>query len=289
MYILLTIRAPKTLAETLEEEFYLVNKLSWETEEKGEETLFKFYFPLNLKEEDQKILSLLEKISAQFLEVRIEYQLIERENWEVIWKAHFKPLRVGQKLLILPPWESPIAEEELITIYIDPGQAFGTGHHATTQLMLENLEFYLEDICQAICEPRVLDLGCGTGILAIAAAKLCPKAKIVAVDVDELALEATKKNATLNQVFSQIEIKSRLSKEEVKFHLILANIGFRELKALLPTFLEISIPGESILLLSGILKEDLPELEQYYLNQGFVRLKRQFSKEWAILLLKAPP
>ncbi|MCS7150100.1 MAG: 50S ribosomal protein L11 methyltransferase [Caldimicrobium sp.] len=287
MYLVLTIKAPSNLANFLEEEFYEIPNLSWETEEKPEEILFKFYFPFSLKAEDEEKLAILEKITAKFAEVKTEYQLLERENWEIIWKHHFKPLRIGRKLLILPPWESPSLEDGLITIYIDPGQAFGTGHHATTQLMLENTEIYLEELSEKIEEPKVLDLGCGTGILAIAVAKLYHKAKILAVDIDELALEATRKNADLNQVLSQIKISDTLD-ESLRFHLILANIGLRELQALLPTLKRVSYPEETILILSGILREDLPQLEEHYLNQGFKRVKRQFLKEWSLLILRAP-
>ena len=288
MYLLLTLKVPRELAETLEEEFYGYNGLSWETEEFEGEVHFKFYFPISLKPEDEKKLDFLEKLSAKFEEVNVQYSLLKRENWEEIWKYHFKPLKIGKKFLILPPWEEAPYEEDLIPVYIDPGQAFGTGHHPTTQLMLENLELFLEEICKIKEEPFILDMGCGSGILAIAGALLCPKAKIYAVDIDELALEATQKNAHLNKVSSQIFIIKELPQDSsLKFHLILSNIGFRELKKLAPFFKEKSFPGETILLLSGILREDLKELEDIYLTLGFRRIKTQFQKEWALLALRS--
>jgi len=288
MYLLFSLRVPKELAETLEEEFYSYSGLSWETEEREGEVSFKFYFPFNLKPQDEERLSFLEKLSAKYEGISTQYQLLKEENWEVIWKYHFKPLRVGKRLLILPPWEEPPLEEGILPLYIDPGQAFGTGHHPTTQLMLENLEIYLEELCEEVPHPLILDMGCGTGILSIAATLLCPRCEVYAIDLDELALEATFKNASLNGVSSRLRIFKALPEEEsLKFHLILANIGFRELKNLAPLFKARSLPHQTILLLSGILKEDLQDLEQYYRRLGFQRLKTQLQKEWGILIFKA--
>lgn len=288
MYLLLTLRVPKELAEPIEEEFYSYGGLSWETEELEKEVFFKFYFPITLKPEDEERLSFLERLSAKYEKIIPQYTLLKEENWEVIWKYHFKPLKIGQRLLVLPPWEEVSPEEGLIPVYIDPGQAFGTGHHPTTRLMLENLEYFLEEICKSEKEPLILDMGCGSGILAIAGALLCPQAKIYAIDIDELALSATEKNATLNGVRSQIFILKEIPEEEnLKFHLILANIGFRELKKLASFFKRRSLPKKTILLLSGILREDLREMEQFYLSLGFKRIKTQFQKEWAFLALKS--
>lgn len=287
MYLLLTLKVPRELAEFFEEEFYGYDGLSWETVEFEEEVHFKFYFPLSLKPEDEKKLDFLEKLAAKFKKVVPQYTLIKRENWEEIWKYHFKPLKLGKKLLILPPWQEFSSEEGLVPVFIDPGQAFGTGHHPTTRLMLENLEIFLEEICDIENEPYILDMGCGSGILSIAAALLCPKAKVFAVDIDELALEATQKNVEFNKVSSQIIILKELPQErELKFHLILSNIGLKELKNLAPLFKEKSLPEKTLLLLSGILREDLRELEKFYFSLGFKRIKTQFKKEWAFLALK---
>lgn len=286
MYLLFSLRAPKDVADALEEEFYATQNLAWETEETDKEVIFRFYFPLNLKPIDQDRLYLLEKIAAPFPGVFPEYTLIKRENWEVIWKYHFKPLKIGKRFWILPTWEEFHPQEETIPVYIDPGQAFGTGHHPTTQLMLENLETYLEKICENESQPRILDMGCGSGILSIAGAKLCPKAEVWAVDIDELALEVTQKNAEANGVSDKIRILKEVATSD--FHLILANIGFKELKNLAGLFKKTLHPAKGILILSGVLKEDLPELEEYYRNVGFKRLKREFLKGWSLIVFKAP-
>ncbi|MFN4132255.1 MAG: 50S ribosomal protein L11 methyltransferase [Caldimicrobium sp.] len=288
MYLLLILKVPKERAESIEEEIYLYEKLSWETEEKEEEVLFKFYIPISLKDQDKEKLFFIEALASKFDDINLEYTLTKRENWEVIWKYHFKPLEIGKKLIILPSWEEELRVPERIPVYIDPGQAFGTGHHPTTQLMLENIEYFLEELCQKFEDPYILDMGCGTGILSIACAKLCPNAIIYAVDIDELALEAAKKNITLNQIASPLYILKELPKEEnLKFNLILANIGTKELKNLAPTFKKLSKPKETLLLLSGILKEDLKEIEKFYRNFSFSPIKSQYLREWALIALKA--
>lgn len=288
MYLLLSLKVPKEKVEALEEEIYLYEKLSWETEEKEDGFLFKFYIPISLSEQDRKKLNFIETLASKFQDISLEYSLTKRENWEVIWKYHFKPLEVGEKFIILPAWEEKPMETERIPIYINPGQAFGTGHHPTTQLMLENLEYFLEEICKNFEQPYVLDMGCGTGILSIASAKLCPKAIIYALDIDELAIEAAKKNAELNQINSSLFIQKELPQErDLKFNLILANIGVKELKNLAPTFKKLSRPRETLLLLSGILKENLIEIEKYYKNFSFRPIKSQYLREWALIALRA--
>ncbi|MFN3920808.1 MAG: 50S ribosomal protein L11 methyltransferase [Caldimicrobium sp.] len=287
MYLFLILKVPKERAESIEEEIYLYEKLSWETEEKEEEVLFKFYIPISLNDQDKEKLFFVEALASKFDDIHLEYALTKRENWEVIWKYHFKPLEIGKKLIILPSWEEELRVTERIPIYIDPGQAFGTGHHPTTQLMLENIEYFLEELCQKFEDPYILDMGCGTGILSIACAKLCPKAIIYAVDIDELALEAAKKNITLNQIASPLYILRELPKEEnLKFNLILANIGTKELKNLAPTFKKLSRPKETLLLLSGILKEDLMEIVKFYRNFSFRPIKSQYLREWALIAFK---
>lgn len=286
MYLQLTISAPADIADLVEEHFYLTEGLSWEREEKGESVLFRFYFPISLPSEDKFRLEAVEKISAQFPDIKTEYALIERENWETIWKYHFKPLAIGKRLLILPPWEEVDETVERLPIYIDPGQAFGTGHHASTQLILENLEIFLEETRRKTKAPLVLDMGCGTGILAIATAKLCPEARIYAVDIDDLALEATERNARLNRVETQITVISSLSGESnLRFDLILANIGYKELSSLAETFSKLS-RNSAYLLLSGVLREDIEALWRIYQPLGFRKIKTQFLKEWAFLALE---
>lgn len=289
MYLLYILKIPHEFSEQIEEELYFFEKLSWEKEERDKEVLLKFYFPLCLKKKDEEKINFLENLCSKYENISSELKLIKKENWEEIWKYHFKPLEIGHKLLILPPWEEFPKNSERIPLFIYPGQAFGTGHHPTTQLMLEYLEYYISEITTIKENPFVLDMGCGTGILTVATVKLCPQAIIYAIDIDELAIEATQKNLELNQLSSNnISVMTALPKEiSFNFDLILANIGSKELKQLAPIFKKLSYPEKTILLLSGILKDDLPEMEKFYKNFSFKTLKTQFLREWAILALKA--
>jgi len=289
MYLVFTLAVSKDVAPFIEEELYSLASSGWEYEERDLEVIFKFYFPINLGKKDSDLLEHLYSLSQKYDVAKVELSLQPKEKWEEIWKYNFPPLKVGKRLLVLPPWEEGEEGEEgegRIKVIIYPGQAFGTGHHATTQLMLENLDEFLEG--KEDKSLRVLDMGCGSGILAIAVAKLCPKASILAVDIDELALSATYENAERNKVLSQVKIAKEVPEEErdKKFDLILANIGQKELKALSSLFKELSKPGETYLMLSGFFKEDTEDIFRHYFQLGFKKVKSQFLKEWGFLLLR---
>jgi len=286
MYLVFTLAVSKDVAPLIEEELYSLARSGWEYEERDLEVIFKFYFPLNLEKKDSDLLEHLHSLSQKYDVVKVELSLQPKERWEEIWKYNFPPLKVGKRLLVLPPWEEGKEEEERIKVIIYPGQAFGTGHHATTQLMLENLDEFLEG--KEDKPLRVLDMGCGSGILAIAVAKLCPKASILAVDIDELALSATHENAERNKVLSQVKIAKEVPEEErgKKFDLILANIGQKELKSLSPLFKELSKPGDTYLMLSGFFKEDAEDIFRHYFQLGFKKVKSQSLREWGFLMLR---
>ncbi len=286
MYLVFTLVVSKDIAQLIEEELYSIASSGWEYEEKDLEVIFKFYFPLNLEKKDSALLEQLHSLSQKYDMAKVELSLQPKEKWEEIWKYNFPPLRVGKRLLVLPPWEE-VEEEGRVKVIIYPGQAFGTGHHATTQLMLENLDEFLEG--KEDKPLRVLDMGCGTGILAIAVAKLCPMASILAVDIDELALSATWENAERNNVLSQVKIAKEVPEEErnKKFDLILANIGHKELKALSSFFKELSKPGETYLMLSGFFKEDREDVFRHYFQLGFKKVKSQSFREWGFLMLRS--
>ncbi len=286
MYLVFTLAVSKDVAPIIEEELYSLARSGWEYEERDLEVIFKFYFPLNLEKKDSDLLEHLHSLSQKYDMVKVDLSLQPKERWEEIWKYNFPPLKVGKRLLVLPPWEEEEKEEGRVKVIIYPGQAFGTGHHATTQLMLENLDEFLEG--KEDKPLRVLDMGCGSGILAIAVAKLCPKASILAVDIDELALSATYENAERNKVLSQVKIAKEVPEEErdKKFDLILANIGQKELKALSLLFKELSKPGDTYLMLSGFFKEDAEDIFRQYFQLGFKKVKSQFLREWGFLMLR---
>ncbi len=179
------------------------------------------------------------------------------EDWEERWKRFHRPVRVGP-LWIGPPWES--APPGVVPVVIDPGRAFGTGGHPTTRLCLELL--------LAVRRASLLDIGCGSGVLAIAAAKL-GFAPVVAVDVDPLAVEATTRNATANAVEVDARVVDALEQPLPDARIALANI------ALAPVCALAGRVSASVLVTSGYLVSEQPALE------GFRRVDRRDAEGWA--------
>ncbi len=183
-----------------------------------------------------------------------QVSLLGEEDWASSWKTHFKPLMIGQRLLVLPSWEPPPADDTRAVIVLDPGMAFGTGGHETTRLCLECLEGLLTASSAETSTMKVLDLGTGSGILAIAAAKLGVK-QIDAVDIDPQAISVASENCLLNRVDSQISCSTTpLEQLGGTYRIILANILAEELVRLAPEIICRLAPGGD-LILSGILAE----------------------------------
>jgi len=180
--------------------------------------------------------------------------ILQEEDWANSWKAHFKPTRIGSRLVIKPSWESFAPENGDIVLELDPGMAFGTGTHATTRLCLEALEqlIYTE---QALVRGKgVLDVGCGSGVLGIAAA-LFGAARVVAIDIDPIAITVTAENAAINGVTEAVDVSTApLAEVAGEFSLVVANILAEELVKMGSLLTERVVAG-GFLILSGILGE----------------------------------
>ncbi len=202
-------------------------------------------------EQNLRYLGMIQPIPAP------QYETIQDQNWMEAWKQHYRPLPVGARLLIVPAWLQPDAGGR-VPIRIEPGMAFGTGVHPTTQLSLQLIEHYVQ------LGSSVIDVGCGSAILAIAAAKL-GAGRMVAVDIDAVALENARHNAELNNVHIEIGEGSVAELLGGEFSLqqadvVVANILAPVLIRLLGQgFKELMNPG-GVLILSGILAEQETEL-----------------------------
>ncbi len=213
------------------------------------------------------------------------YQWIQEQNWMEAWKAHYRPLEVGARLLILPAWMEAPASERII-LRIDPGMAFGTGTHPSTQLCLELME-RLQPF-----PDRVIDVGCGSAILSIAALRLGAR-RALGVDIDALALENARENARLNQVDDAL-ILGHGSVGEIRrgefaiqdAPLVLANILAPVLSRLLDEGLGELVTGDGFLLLSGILQEQRATLLQKVAEKGFYLMESAEKGDWVALLLR---
>lgn len=235
-------------------------------------------------EQDLRYLALIQPIPQP------EYEPVQEQNWMEAWKQHYKPFTIGERLHILPAWLTHTdadAEGERIKVRIEPGMAFGTGVHPTTQLCLLLVEQQVKP------GHTVLDIGCGSAILAIAAMKL-GAAKAVAVDIDSQALDNARLNAELNDV--QVEIGPG-SVDEVlagqyslqQADVVLANILAPVLVRLLAGGLGRLVAPGGVLVLSGILEDQEPELRTALAASGFAITSEQRSGDWLALAAKPSP
>lgn len=207
---------------------------------------------------------------------------VTAEDWSSSWKVHFKPLRVGKHLLIVPTWEDAAELPGDLVIRIDPGMAFGTGGHETTRLCLELLESVLEN-GPLLSTPSLLDLGTGSGILAIAA-NLLGAGRILALDIDPDAVAVARENLALNTMSDGVECGTTpLESLTENFDIILANILAEELVRLASSLAERLNWGGS-LILSGILSEKEPLVRQGFAIEPLHYIRTVSDGEWVALL-----
>ncbi len=213
------------------------------------------------------------------------FTLIEEQNWMQAWKQHYRPIEIGEKLLILPAWVDP-PDTHRIPLRIDPGMAFGTGTHPTTQLSLILLEKYLRPA------DTLLDIGCGSGILAIAACKLGASAAY-GVDIDPASIEIARQTARDNQVLEQILFEAG-SVEDVREGLfpirqapvVIANILTHILIRLLEDGMAELISPGGVLLLSGILEEKMEEMQAALEKHGLRITEKLMIEDWVGLAVR---
>ncbi len=207
---------------------------------------------------------------------------MEEDEWETAWKSHFTLLRVGKRLVIKPTWQEYIATGGEEVVELDPGMAFGTGHHPTTRMCLEELERRI------LPGMRVLDLGTGSAILAIAAAKL-GAAEIVALDIASEVLPVARANVGSNRVAQKVRVLGgTLPHQQVKragFDLVVANITAHAIATLANSIAEVLIPS-GVLVASGILVEHQAEVEAALSNEPLEMVERRYDNDWALLVAR---
>lgn len=196
--------------------------------------------------------------------VRIAEAMPEAE-WRDAWKKYFRVSRLTRQFVVVPSWEQFSPGPDDVAIDLDPGMAFGTGTHASTRLVLEEIQAIAD--CQAP-PARILDVGCGSGILAIAAVKRWPGATAVAIDTDPIAVAATADNAAINGVADRIAAQARgLGELGRAFPLVLANIQAHVLRTLAPELVACTAPGGT-LILSGLLTPQAQPLADEFVAAG---------------------
>jgi len=236
-------------------------------------------------------------------------QEINQEDWADAWKRHYKPIPVGHSLMITPAWLEPV-ERGRLQIRIDPGMAFGTGTHPSTQLCLELIESFLFSWLEPASGHRtpgkddknhspngnainVIDIGGGSGILSIGALKL-GAAYALCVDIDPIAVRMAKENALINGVENNIEVGLG-SLEDIKSgvfrvkmgHLVVANILAPVLIELLDQGLRDIVEQDGMLILSGIINEQFEGIQQAADRNGMIiHTKKQMGDWMAVCLAK---
>jgi ribosomal protein L11 methyltransferase len=220
-------------------------------------------------------LAMLPTIGVEGVDEEITVRFVKEEDWANAWKAYFKPIRVGRHLIVTPPWEDPQAGERDRVVVIDPGMAFGTGNHPTTQLCLAALEDYV------IAGAEVADIGTGSGILAIAAAKL-GASKIFATDIEPLAVQIAARNAVENKI--SLETSEGLPVGQ-QFDVIVSNILANVLIEMADDLAAMTKPG-GVLIASGIIDTRENDVRLYLEGAGFTCIETRTSGEWVALILR---
>lgn len=216
---------------------------------------------------------------------RVEASTIADQDWMSEWKKGWEPMLIGEKLVIAPSWKlDQVGQTDRVIIQIDPGMAFGTGTHETTRGCLELLEKHWPPASESA---SLLDVGTGTGILAIAAIKLQPGARVTAFDVDPEAIEVARENAEINQVADDIEIEvNKLSSYAgQEFDVVLANLTADVIIPLAADF-PAAMKPQGTLIVSGILREQGEDVIAALKAQQFELIESKPDGEWVTMALK---
>ncbi len=219
------------------------------------------------------------------------YTPVADQNWMEAWKEHYHPIPIGKRLIIVPVWlESPSPER--ISIRIDPGMAFGTGTHPTTQLCLELIEKYFDEASASTAKdpPSVIDIGCGSGILSVAALKL-GAGFALGIDIDPASVKASRENAEANGIemsVFQIGLGSLTEILDGEFQLehaplVLANILAPVIIRLLDAGLAELVTSGGTILLSGILAEQADSVLSAAIGKGLTFVEKRQMGDWVAL------
>tara|TARA_B100001245_G_C22883313_1_gene424902 strand:- start:379 stop:1293 length:915 start_codon:yes stop_codon:yes gene_type:complete len=216
----------------------------------------------------------------------LQVRVVKEEDWERAWKDHFHPLRVGRSLVVVPTWREreydPVEGD--VVIRLDPGLAFGTGHHPTTRMCLSLVEQYVHG------GMHVLDVGCGSGILSIAAIKV-GAVRAFGLEIDEMASEAAKRNVNDNGLAASIRIEqASLPHPDVScehYDVVVANISSKVIIDLSRDMVA-AIKPKGRLLLSGLLDEQAISVVECLSSLGMILEEQQADADWVAMVFSSP-
>ena len=249
---------------------------------KRETVLAYFPIPPSFPERRKKIRRYLSDLSVAGESFIFQWRGIQEEKWAESWKAHFKPLHATPRIVVRPPWEEYPGKKGEMIITIDPGMAFGTGTHPTTRMCLQALEELIPVFAHP---PSVLDFGTGSGILAIAAENLGAH-RILALDVDPVAIRCARQNAVLNRLRDRIDFRINPTRGVgQRFGIVVANLLPQEL-CQASSFLARRVAPRGFLVVSGILKGQKEEMASTFIERGLTMESSKEKKGWVCLTLR---
>lgn len=237
-------------------------------------------------EELMQVRQILARLKAQdpdgkYGRLELEMKDVDEEDWSNAWKKYYHPVQVGEHLVVCPSWEAYDRQPDDVVLTLNPGMAFGTGTHDTTRLCMELLEKYITP------QDTVLDVGCGSGILAITAALLGAN-KIIGCDIDEVAVKVAGENAALNGVQDRIAFHqgNLTSQVEGSFQIICANI-VADVIIRLSEDAGRYLAKDGIFITSGIIDTREQDVLNALEQNGFQVIERRTSGGWVALACKA--
>ena len=237
-------------------------------------------------EELMQVRQILARLKAQdpdgkYGRLELEMKDVDEEDWSNAWKKYYHPVQVGEHLVVCPSWEAYDRKPDEVVLTLNPGMAFGTGTHDTTRLCMELLEKYITP------QDTVLDVGCGSGILAITAALLGAN-KIIGCDIDEVAVKVAGENAALNGVQDRIAFHQGdlTSQVEGSFQIICANI-VADVIIRLSEDAGRYLAKDGIFITSGIIDTREQDVLNALEQNGFQVIERRTSGGWVALACKA--
>lgn len=235
-----------------------------------------------LLEEINETLAIAREAGTTVDPVTIRQRDASEDEWRDVWKQFFRATRVGRRFVVRPSWDPGQAPPGEHVIDLDPGRAFGTGAHPSTRLVIR----FVEDLRdQRPSLARFLDLGCGSGILSIVAARLWPAARGLAVDLDPEATECSGENFTRNGVVGVERLTGGLEVAGEPVDLLMANIQADVLQQLAPD-MPARLAAGGVLVLAGLLTQDVAAVTETYRLAGLRVTGRHDEGEWASLLLE---
>jgi ribosomal protein L11 methyltransferase len=256
------------------------------------EEILKAYFPHDNRIEKrlaglQKYVESLSEIFPDVKKPSFTTEIICDPDWGEQWKKYFKPVRVSKNIIVKPTWERYTPDSRDIVIEIDPGMAFGTGQHASTRMCIEAIEDVIMND-RSIEEWKVLDVGCGTGILGITAAKVGAQ-DVICVDIDRKAVEIAGENAVINNVKTSLRtLNKNVSAINEPRNLIIANLTSNLLLSLREHLIQLLLP-DGYMIISGIIEQDAKNIEEQFSADPLAINRVITEKEWVCFVLRKKP